>query len=72
MLDLRNLYCKAQSLQVHRQGLEPIREVWIYEEAFAASRPSMMRARLNWALTQKLVEAANLPVSFPWPIAPAA
>ncbi|MGO9399143.1 MAG: sulfatase-like hydrolase/transferase [Xanthobacteraceae bacterium] len=29
-------------------------------------------ARLHEALTQKLVEAANLPVSFPWPIAPAA
>ena len=29
-------------------------------------------ARLHDALTQKLVEAANLPVSFPWPIAPAA
>ena len=29
-------------------------------------------ARLHRALTQKLVEAANLPVSFPWPIAPAA
>ena len=28
-------------------------------------------ARLHEALTQKLVEAANLPVSFPWPIAPA-
>ena len=28
-------------------------------------------ARLHRALTQKLVEAANLPVSFPWPIAPA-
>ncbi len=29
-------------------------------------------ARLHEALTQKLIEAANLPVSFPWPIAPAA
>jgi arylsulfatase A-like enzyme len=29
-------------------------------------------ARLHDALTQKLVEAANLPVSFPWPTAPAA
>jgi hypothetical protein len=29
-------------------------------------------ARLDGVLTQKLVEAANLPVSFPWPIAPAA
>jgi choline-sulfatase len=28
-------------------------------------------ARLHRALTQKLVEAANLPLSFPWPIAPA-
>ena len=28
-------------------------------------------ARLHEALTQKLVEAANLPVNFPWPIAPA-
>jgi hypothetical protein len=29
-------------------------------------------ARLHGVLTQKLVDAANLPVSFPWPIAPAA
>jgi choline-sulfatase len=29
-------------------------------------------ARLHEALTQKLIEAANLPVSFPWPTAPAA
>jgi choline-sulfatase len=29
-------------------------------------------ARLHRALTQKLIEAANLPLSFPWPIAPAA
>ena len=28
-------------------------------------------ARLHEALTQKLVEAADLPVSFPWSIAPA-
>ncbi len=29
-------------------------------------------ARLHEALTQKLTEVANLPVSFPWPLAPAA
>jgi choline-sulfatase len=39
------------------------------------SPPADLRSdwsRLHHALTQKLVEAANLPVSFPWPIAPAA
>lgn len=39
------------------------------------SSPAEVRAewaRLHELLTGKLVNAANLPVSFPWPIAPAA
>ena len=33
----------SQLLSLKKQILEPIREVWIHAEAFAASRLSMMR-----------------------------